>query len=205
VRIKKEVNRMLNAAQIEEKAQRLLDRAGVAGPPVPVESIARVCGAVIRYELSTSDVSGALYRKHERIIIGVNAAHHRNRQRFTIAHELGHLELHDAELHVDHHFVAETRSRRPETPLLPQFRRDRASTEATDPREIEANRYAAALLMPAAFLDKGLLRFRGPLKESDVATLADEYEVSAQAMAFRLINLGVPIDASGSDEAGVSG
>ena len=68
------------------------------------------------------------------------------------------------------------------------------SSQAIDPHEIEANRFAAALLMPRHFLDRSLSRFCGPIVESDVDVLAQEYQVSTQAMLFRLLKLGVPLD-----------
>jgi Zn-dependent peptidase ImmA (M78 family) len=39
-------------------------------------------------------VSGILFRDGEHHVIGVNSAHPLARQRFTIAHELGHRALH---------------------------------------------------------------------------------------------------------------
>jgi len=77
-------------------------------------------------------------------------------------------------------------------PLL----RDQVSAQATDPKEIEANRFAAALLMPSSFLKASLRSYQAPLKQEDIEALAGKYEVSFQAMAFRLANLGVPIDVS---------
>lgn len=49
-------------------------------------------------------LSGFLYRDSNKSVIGVNTSHPPALQNFTIAHELGHLMLHDQEgqLHVDH-------------------------------------------------------------------------------------------------------
>ena len=66
-------------------------------------------------------------------IIGVNALHHPNRQRFTIAHECGHLNLHRAritkEVHVDKAF--------------PMLMRDSVSAAGVEETEFEANLFAA--------------------------------------------------------------
>jgi Zn-dependent peptidase ImmA (M78 family) len=132
-------------------------------------------------------------RDGKKVIIGVNADNQWERQRFTVAHELGHFVLHDDNLRVDHHFVDASREPR----LRVAAFRDRVSSQATDAREIEANRFAAALLMPIDFLEKSLRAARSPLDNEAVATLATKYEVSIQAMTYRLMNLGAPIDYAG--------
>jgi Zn-dependent peptidase ImmA (M78 family) len=123
-----------------KKAAELLHAASVNRAPVPVETLAERAGAVIRYEPFDGKLSGMLYRSDDGAVIGVNSLHPAVRQRFSIAHEIGHLLLHEPELHVDEHaFVA--------------FR-DPESSKASDPAEIEANQFAAALLMPADLLMK---------------------------------------------------
>src|SRR5437868_411530 len=83
-------------------ALELLARLGTTTVPVPVESIAKQVGALVTYEALDSDVAGILFRDETRKVIGVNSAHAVVRQRFTIAHELGHLLLHKGHsVHVD--------------------------------------------------------------------------------------------------------
>ena len=58
--------------------------------------------------------------------------------------------------------------------------------------EMQANAYAAGLLMPEALLDE-YLEDHPALdleKPADIKTLAEEFEVSRPALEFRLINLG---------------
>jgi Zn-dependent peptidase ImmA (M78 family) len=77
------------AAKIRAEAERLLARYKVVEPPVDVERIAFGEGLrIVRKQLGESD--GFV----EDDLLTVNAAHARTRQRFTIAHELGHLALH---------------------------------------------------------------------------------------------------------------
>ena len=76
--------------------------------------------------------------------------------------------------------------RRFEFPYL----RDARASDATDPREIEANVFPAELLMPRAML----LRDLGERQldwESDeiVGELAGRYRVSRHAMTVRLLSL----------------
>lgn len=111
-------------------------------------------------------------------VIGVNSVDAPVRQRFTIAHEIGHFILHkDEALHVD------------EKSLIGL--RDRKSSLAVDEREIEANQFAAELLMPATFLQKDILNLPDDIEvEEAITKLAHRYQVSTQAMTFRLTALG---------------
>jgi Zn-dependent peptidase ImmA (M78 family) len=182
---------MLSVNQIEKRADAVLDAAGIKGPSINVEDVARALGITVREESTTADVSGALFRRDGRVVIGVNPHHVPNRRRFTIAHEIGHFVLHRDDLHMD-----DTRAYSSEPGITHRLLRDQVSSMATDPKEIEANRFAAALLMPVWMLKESLDSYESPLKQEDIERLAGKYEVSFQAMAFRLSNLGVPIDVS---------
>lgn len=172
-------------ASVQKQVEELLKMAGVTEPPIPVERLARLCSAQIRYSPFEGAVSGFLYRDQSNIIIGVNSLHSGRRQRFTIAHELGHLRLHDcASLYVDRGFI-----------FIP---RNERSSQAIDVKEVEANRFAAALLMPAPWLKRDFKSFQIDSihyvdYEDDIlaSKLADRYQVSLQAMIIRLTNLGL--------------
>jgi len=187
---------MLSFGTIERQAKQLLRANKIVSPSVDVRSLARALGATIKEEASDSDVSGALFREEDFILIGVNSSHSETRKRFTIAHELGHLILHDDPVQIDHHYTAIGHSSR----LRPVAQRSQVSSEARDPREIEANRFAAALLMPNDFLEKSVRGLKLPLTGKEIGDLSIEYQVSLQAMLFRLINLGFPVDQAGEVE-----
>jgi Zn-dependent peptidase ImmA (M78 family) len=161
-----------------DAAAELLRRAKVDEPPIPVEYLAKRLGAEVRYEPLEGDLSGILFREEGRTIIGVNARHSKPRQRFTIAHEIGHLELHEGYgIHVDHKF-----------PI--RRRRDGRSSQAVDFDEIEANGFAAELLMPTEMLEHDLDDTEPDYEDDELTRwLADRYKVSLQAMAIRLGNL----------------
>lgn len=187
---------MLKPSQIEGRAEALLRKHGVEGPWVRVRKVAQMLGAVIRSEPFEGEVglAGALYRSSDRPVIGVNRLDAPVRIRFTIAHEIGHLLLHAEPLHVDtrqNYGVVHTPTGAKSTF---QFLRDRVSSQATDDREIEANRFAAALLMPASFLKNDLRRIEMPVSTEEIERFSQRYRVSTQAMTFRLINLGIPIE-----------
>lgn len=164
--------------QLERRARKVLRDLGIEHEPVDVFNVAGALGARVQLEVADDDLSGALHRDVDGgPVIGVNGRHHPNRKRFTIAHEIGHLLLHDQPVYIDH-----------------VFRRDRRSSEAVDPHEIEANGFAAALLMPKDFVLRRVEGKRLPLRSDEVERLANAFEVSTQAMTFRLENLGVALD-----------
>jgi Zn-dependent peptidase ImmA (M78 family) len=156
-------------------ARRLATKFRVHQPPVRVEELAEHLGIEIRREEFPDDISGALFRGEGRALIAINRSHHSNRQRFTIAHELGHYLLHpdspanyDAKHQVGVHFRGKTRN------------------GEWDSKEIEANRFAAELLMPRRMILAAMDDIRGDL---DASGLAHLFEVSEEAMTYRLAEL----------------
>ncbi len=174
---------MRTRSEIEGKVADLLLKHGVDEAPVRVDMLARAEGLQIIELAIGGDISGALIRSTDVAGIAVNAKQHPNRKRFTIAHELAHYLLaHTNKDHIDWHFTI--------------LRRDEKSSDASDESEIEANSFAANLLMPKNFLKADLKRytnFRGELELDDDArqSLAHKYMVSEMAMTFRLVNLGL--------------
>ncbi|MFD2420396.1 ImmA/IrrE family metallo-endopeptidase [Amycolatopsis pigmentata] len=163
-------------------AARMLAEHGITQPPVDVEALAAESGiAVVRRPFTDGDVSGMLFRGGKRDIIGVNSSHAVQRQRFTIAHELGHHSLHPGrELILD-------------VPVRVNFR-DNTSSTATNREEIEANAFAAALLMPEPMIRDHLDRLTATTRrdpDTTAAALAKVFKVSVSALGFRLINLGL--------------
>ncbi|MGN6820459.1 MAG: ImmA/IrrE family metallo-endopeptidase [Sphingomonas sp.] len=146
-------------------------------PPVALEPILAKLGAELRHVEVATDISGILIRDGERKIVAVNNEHSDVRQRFTIAHEIGHLMLHEGEeVHVDSAFRVNLR--------------DPRSGTAENIQEVEANAFAANLLMPADWVRRALGETWIDLNDdSEIARLADLFKVSQQAMLIRLTNL----------------
>ena len=168
---------------IEQKARQTLEDMNINGVPVPIETVARNLKARISYEPFDGDLSGVLYKENDDIIIGVNSSHATTRQRFTIAHEVGHLILHELDvLHIDKNFRLHYRNE--------------VSSQAVDIHEIEANAFAAAILMPADTLK---LKFTNLIREGididsgsdEISFLAREFQVSQQALLIRLSKRGI--------------
>jgi Zn-dependent peptidase ImmA (M78 family) len=63
------------------------------------------------------------------------------------------------------------------------------SSTAEDIEEIDANAFAASLLMPQNFLRKDVADFLDIDDARQVLALSKRYQVSAQAMTIRLVNL----------------
>jgi Zn-dependent peptidase ImmA (M78 family) len=163
--------------RIRRCAADLLFKSAIEQPAVPVERLAKAAGAAIEYRDFNNEISGLLIRKQKMVVIAVADEQPKQRQRFTIAHELGHLLLHDGiEVRVDKHFRINLRSS--------------ASSKAEDVEEIEANAFAAELLMPRDFLLRDARKLMFDMEdEEQVSSLARRYDVSRQAMTFRLMNL----------------
>jgi Zn-dependent peptidase ImmA (M78 family) len=162
----------------EQRAIKLLDDAAINELPVPVEELAISLDAEIAYDAFDGDVSGMLYRTDGHTLIGVNSRHAQTRQRFTIAHEIGHLVMHEG------------------TPMfIDRFVRVNWRDGASNQQEAEANSFAAELLMPRSFVEAEVGRViakRSKVTPQELAAmLAKRFDVSAEAMQYRLANLGV--------------
>jgi Zn-dependent peptidase ImmA (M78 family) len=150
-----------------------------------VEALAVALGIVVKYQPYDADLSGVLVKEANRTVIGVNSSHAITRQRFTIAHELGHYALrHEGELFVD-------KTLRDQAVVI---RRDGRSSLGQDLYEIQANQFAAELLMPRALLQAQVskkLEKKSNISSTElVSDLARLFLVSSQAMEYRLTNLG---------------
>jgi len=175
--------------KVERTALELLARHEITTLPIDPVSIARAEGIRTLFEHLPHDTSSVLLREPSgRRTIAVNKTHSDTRQRFSVAHEIGH-----AFLHFNGHApsVSEAAVSRPLEVLF----RDGLAGTGTDTKEIEANAFAATLLMPS---ERVTFAFRERLNASPklrtdvlIKELASEFGVSPQAMRFRLMNLGV--------------
>lgn len=201
---------------IEEHAEALLaewtaDHPAVLAPPVPIEEILEI-GLHLDFEvcdlqrqLGQPDVLGGIWFgartiKVDQSLDPTNDARLLGRYRFTLAHEIGHWRLHRQHLMDD-----------PNTAWLfddkgkPAFV-CRSSTKP--PEEWQADQFAACALMPRRIMFEAWEQWRGSPDEVALCELgidcddavaihqfcrpfADQFEVSAQAMRYRLQALGL--------------
>lgn len=157
----------MSTSEAARKAGALLNRYWDGRLPVDPGAIAQKAGihVVGDESLANSGLSGSFEPANSAPVIRYNPREARVRQRFTVAHELGHFALgHGAAF------------------------RDPASNFSTGapPVEAAANRFAAALLMPAEIVEYVIKKQAKPTLKS----LATAFGVSTAAMRYRLIHLG---------------
>ena len=128
----------------------------------------------IKYETMDIAKSGSLSYVDGKWVMCINSSHNLKRQRFTMAHELGHYILHKGK---NIEFVDTT-----------FFRSDEM-----DSIEYNANEFASRLLMPEDKLRKLIDEDR----IKNIGELASRFEVSSAAMKYRVISLGYRIKENG--------
>ncbi len=142
-----------------KKARLLLEEVNIKQPPI-------ILNIIVQHLKKTQPLSvqkwsfgdqtdGIQITFGEEAVIGYNDDRHPNRKRFTVAHEIGHLIL----CHTQQNYDSENKE--------------------TD--DIEANQFAAELLMPLGMLKQDIKIMK------NVKELAKKYIVSEEAMWRRLM------------------
>jgi len=149
--------------------------------PFPYENITKARGDLDVIYLDPDDpkVSGViLYEEDEnKFSILINSTKHPNRQHFTLGHELGHYFLHGDILKSEKGFVDGDTSLDNSNILY------RLDEEAQTKLEIEANHFAASLLMPSQLVEEAWEVVH------DIEECAKLFNVSTIAMSIRLTEL----------------
>ncbi len=133
---------------------------------VLLDKVAEMYGINVVYEDLPATESGYFRSEGGRHTIGINAKHHKKRQRFTFAHELGHFCLHQGKNDVV--FEDEVFYR----------------IENSSSIEYAANEFAARMLIPEERLEKKIEEGM-----TNLAELSDYFEVSQDAMRYRVLSL----------------
>jgi len=184
----------LSASEIERRAQQVLRNAGALTIPVNLDKVLDSLNVRVHEEDMDDETAGVLIVKGEQRHVLVNKEHPKNRKRFTIAHELGHLVLHDDEangdssgqrMFIDRQIRVYQRVGEASSAVYQQ-----EGSLTSVQQEREANLFAACLLMPAPHVTTAGLE-RDLFDEISVASLARNFEVSEQAMSIRLQQLQV--------------
>lgn len=145
-------------------ARDLIKTMGIKEPPIIIKNVVEELKKEHRIEVIPWDfgekADGIQLYKDYQITIGYNRSQHPHRQRFTVAHEIGHF-------------------------LLGHTTDDKIINLDSDKiEEIEANQFAAELLMPLEFIK---LEFKKGNKKP--ANLAILFNVSEESMWWRLMDL----------------
>lgn len=162
------------AAAATETLRKTIATNGLVPLPIDVKDVARKLGIETEELVLESHIDGLLVKNEadSPFKAVVNIETHEHRKRFTYAHEIGHF------VHKYQDFPKDGKAGLVE-------RRDELSSKGIDPEEIWANRFAAALLMPAA-----IVRYLwGEGRSRD--ELAGVFDVSRRAMDLRIATLGL--------------
>ena len=204
----------LPAKVIEEHAEMLLgewaiDHPVVSAPPVPIEEILEI-GLGLSFEISDLQVElglpdvlggiwfGAQLIKVDQSLDPTNNRRLLGRYRFTLAHEIGHWRLHRQHL-MDDPAAASLFEEKDKPAFV-------CRSSSKPPEEWQADQFAACLLMPRRLVFEAWERWRGTpdpvaLTELEITPddesamdafcrpIADQFEVSAQAMRYRVQGL----------------
>ncbi len=149
------------AQRVMEEARRLLDACGIEGPPVDLVRIARHLGIRRIRELDIR-LDGQLVELGDggyEVILSRNSPH--TRQRFTLAHEIGH--------------------------LLAASPGDESMSCGDAATEDLCNRVAAELLIPGRFIADAAA---AEMDVAAFRRLATRFQCSLEATAWRILNVG---------------
>jgi len=154
------------AGYCRDLARKLLKDHGIIAPPIPVAEIAQKEGFSVKYiQGEPNSFSGILHRDLK--AIGINADHPRVRQRFSIAHELGHYYL-----------------RHPQEEESIGIGDD---SEEWKIFESEANEFAGELLVPKDFLKEEYNKLKkNTLLEEKIQSLLLTFNVSREVLIIQL-------------------
>ncbi|MCG1032941.1 ImmA/IrrE family metallo-endopeptidase [Bacillus amyloliquefaciens] len=134
--------------------------------PFDLDDFINKIGVELRRVALADDISGKLQKNEDgKWTISVNCLHHPKRQRFTLAHELGHYFLH--------------RNRAIEFVDKALYR-----SSQMDSMEYEANNFAGALLMPRKILIDFIQK-----KGANAEVIAEYFDVSVLAAKIRVETL----------------
>jgi Zn-dependent peptidase ImmA (M78 family) len=146
-----------------DMARKVLRETNSLRAPVPVHDIAKHYGfKVVQLDQPPDKFSGILHK--EKKAIGINKHNHFVRQRFSLAHELGHYFL-------DHPAADD---------ILPH----ELETDEKKIYESEANEFAAELLVPRELLKEALQH------DHDVEFLREHFQVSRHVIVIQITKHG---------------
>lgn len=133
---------------------------------------------IIRYPLNNTNCLGFTTNRYDDVIIYTNSGIRMSREIFTLAHEIGHIQLHQ---NSNYSFIDDNVS---------------ISDDNAEEKEIEANYFAACLLLPkkeiCSFFNKEIPAFSiNNISALDIARIMLEFNVSFEMVLNRLENINL--------------
>ena len=162
--------------------QRRIVETHLSECPVRLGRLAGALGIKVKVSGLRTWISGQIRNEDGGYVIRVNRYEARERQRFTIAHALGHFLLHKD--------LIDT---------LPDGIRDNVlyRSDAPEHTEFEVNRLAMEIVMPTHQVQDALQKdFNGKATREAIESLAERFRVSKAAMEVRLENLSSEVTES---------
>jgi Zn-dependent peptidase ImmA (M78 family) len=153
---------------VAPKAEKAVQEAGIAHPPVDIYRVAEEMGLFIQETRLSGKLDGCIVT--DGIIGGIlinTAIEDKRRRRFTGGHEMGHFVLHRHDIRVLRESI------------------DDVSSFYQDRMEQEANTFASYLLMPPFLMPADLGKRPPSLAEAD--EFGERFEVSLAAVLRRLV------------------
>lgn len=152
-------------------AIRVLSECGIEDPAaINIEDLIVYHNGIVQ-EVSLTNCDGRMVMKNGRAIVSVNAnIEFPHKKRFVLAHELGHMLLHDQK--------------------EATFSDDYETLEAYKhgPQETEANNFAAELLMPEILFKEAC--FKKKFSPDLIRTISDRFSTSITSAVYRFVDLG---------------
>ncbi|MBO0333598.1 ImmA/IrrE family metallo-endopeptidase [Sneathiella sp. CAU 1612] len=139
--------------------------------PVRLGAMAKELGIQVKVSSLPSNYSGLIRKINTGYEIKINRYESRERQRFTLAHEIAHFLLHREIIDNTNDGIKDTVLYRSDQPQIIEF---------------EANKLAADLVMPKFLVDQKMEIFNHRITEDEISTLAKDFGVSKVAMEIRL-------------------
>lgn len=165
---------MREMTRISAAERAILDRY-MADFPVKLGQLANELGVTVKVSSMSAGISGQISRENGHYMVRVNRNEARERQRFTIGHEIAHYLLHRAIIDNSPEGITDTVLYRSGAPERVEF---------------EANRMAAEIVMPSRLVERELkTRYGGVITDATIEGLAELFEVSKAAMEIKLSTL----------------
>ena len=159
--------------RLNPEQQKILEKH-LSEYPVKVGQIAKDLNVIVKVSRLPKGISGQIKCEENNYVIRVNRFEARERQRFTIAHELAHFLLHK-------NIIDDSRDGITDTVLY--------RSGAPKNTEYEANRLAAEIVMPTLLVERVLRKdFNEIITEETIENLAERFLVSKSAMEICLSN-----------------
>jgi hypothetical protein len=140
--------------------------------PVPVGAVAKALGLSVKLATLPVGISGEIRPSSSGFVIKVDRHEAKERQRFTIAHEIAHALLHK-DLILENNGLSDDVLYR---------------SSLSNRREAEANRLAADIVMPWSLVEQWMKQFPDSSLEDKVDSIAAYLEVSKIAVQVRIGN-----------------